>query len=66
MGANSALMKNFTKLGFSESLVNDSYRMFSLTIHCRHLNPSPIPVKILVRDNVVTDFDRTATELILT
>ena len=66
MGANSAVMKYFAKLGYSESLVNESYRMFGLTIHCKPLTASMIPAKIFVRDNVVTDFDRTASELILT
>lgn len=66
MGANSAVMKYFAKLGYSESLVNESYRMFGLTIHCKPLTTPMIPAKIFVRDNVVTDFDRTASELILT
>lgn len=63
--ANVALMKYFTKLGYSESLVNESYRMFTLTILCKPLSASILPAKIFVQDNVVTDLDRTASELIL-
>jgi len=58
-------MKYFTKLGYSESLVNESYRMFTLTILCKPLSASILPAKIFVQDNVVTDLDRTASELIL-
>lgn len=65
MGPNNAVARYFLKLGYTDGLVNESYRGFGLTIHCRSLTTSSAPVKVFVRDNVVTDLDRTATELIL-
>lgn len=66
MGPNNAVARYFLKLGYTDGLVNESYRSFGLTIHCRPLTALSVPVKVYVRDNVLTDLDRTATELILT